>query len=500
MYNVEQVSLRKSGAHFMVEALFAEFESATRAQWLEAVRNSLRGGAPESLVTETYEGIDIHPLPHADDLAGIAHHLSPPGQHPFVRGTRAGGYRARPWPIAGKLKIRDPRQFNRALKDALANGQTAITIGDGLKLNSAADLRLALADIDLSRYTLLVHADAHAPQIYAWLCELLDDKTLAKLSGCIGYDPLGNFARSGSMPDDAFKRLAAHLRQVRDRSPQLGSIAVSTAVYHDAGANAVQELALAIATGVAYLRELHDRGFAVAQVASKLHFFLNIGESFFMEIAKFRAIRLLWAQALRAFGLPNAARDMTVHARSGARNKSRLDAHVNLLRLTTEALSAAIGGVDSIALAPFDEPLGASDDASRLSRNLQLILQEELRLVELIDPAGGAPHVEKLTDQLARAAWSRFQAIEAEGGLLVSLRTGKVQAEIEAVAQARRRDLASGDAVLVGVNRYIDSDPAPAAFDADGRPAAESASEPTLKAIRLAEPFEARRKESERGA
>lgn len=492
MYNGAQEPPRNSGVHFMVEALFAEFEPATRAQWLEAVRASLRGDALDNLVTKTCEGIDIHPLPHADDLAGIAHHLSLPGQHPFTRGARAGGYRARPWQIAGELKIREPRQFNRALKEGLATGQTAITLDDRLQLNSLADLRLALADIDLSRYALLIHADARGPQIYAWLGETLDDETLANLSGCVGYDPLGNLARSGSMPVDAFERLAAHVRQVQNQSPQLGSVSVSTALYHDAGASAVQELALALATGVAYLRQLNGRGLPLEQIAPKLSFFLNIGENFFMEVAKFRAIRLLWAQVMRAFGVPNAARDMTVHARSGARNKSRLDAHVNLLRLTTEALSAAIGGVDSIALAPFDESRGKSDNASRLSRNLQLILQEELRLVELIDPAGGAPHVEKLTDQLARAAWSRFQAIEAEGGLLASLRAGRVQAEIEAVAQARRRDLSSGDAVLIGVNRYVDSDPAPIAPDVDGRPAAESASGPTLKAIRLAEPFETR--------
>jgi len=296
------------------------------------------------------------------------------------------------------------------------------------------------------------------------------------------------------MPDEAFERLAAHMETVRDRSPHLGSIGVNSSVYHDAGANAAQELALAIATGVAYLRELHSRGFAVETVAPKLRFFLNIGENFFVEIAKFRAIRLLWAQVLRAFGLPDAAENLTVHARSGRRNKARLDAHVNLLRLTTEALAAAFGGVDSILLAPFDQPADAPDDFSRrLSRNLQLILQDELRLVELIDPAGGAWHIEKLTDQLARAAWSRFQAFEADGGLVASLRSGTIQAEISAVAAQRRRDMAVGDAVMVGVNRYIDKNAAITAIasDANAQLEAESASARPLSPIRLAEPFEA---------
>lgn len=494
------MSTGASGDPFMAEALFADFQSVTRDQWLDAVLKSLRGEAFDSLLTQTYEDIEIHPLPHADDLAECQHHHSLPGQFPYLRGATAAGYRARPWLIAAELDICEPREFNQALREALAQGQTAITMNSGLQLNDAADMRAALADIELERFPLLIQSETRAPEIHGWMRAALADEALKSLRGCVGYDPLSALARSGAMPDAAVERLAAHARQVQNVSPQLGSIAVSTAVYHDAGANAVQELALAIAAGLAYLRALSDCGSTVESTAGKLHFFLNIGENFFLEIAKFRAFRSLWAQVLRAIGLADAKQRLHVHARSGSRNKSRLDAHVNLLRLTTEALSAAMGGVDSIELAPFDQPQGKSDAFSRrLSRNLQLILQEELRLVELIDPAGGAPHVEKLTDQLARAAWSRFQAIEAAGGLVASLRSGAVQAEIEAVAARRRRDLASGDAVLVGVNRYVDSDAAltSAPLDADAQPAAESVCLRPLNAIWPADPFEARGAESE---
>lgn len=464
---------------------------------------SLGGEAFDSLLTQTYEGIEIHPLPHADDLAEICHHHSLPGQFPYVRGTKAAGYRARPWLIAAELDIGDPREFNQALREALAQGQTAITMNRGLQLNEAADMRAALADIELDRFPLLIQSETRAPEMHLWMRAALSDETLESLRGCVGYDPLSALARSGIMPDDAITRLAAHVRAVQAASPQLGSIAVCTAVYHDAGANAVQELALAIAAGLSYVRTLNDRGFSIESISTKLHFFLSIGENFFLEIAKFRAFRSLWAQVQRALGLADAERRLHVHARSGSRNKSRLDAHVNLLRLTTEALSAAIGGVDSIELAPFDQPQGKSDEFSRrLSRNLQLILQEELRLIQLIDPAGGAPHVEKLTDHLARAAWSRFQEIEAAGGLVASLRSGAIQAEIEEVAARRWRDLASGDAVLVGINRYVDSDAAltPLPYDANTQPAAEATSLPPLTAIRLAEPYETRHAEAEKGS
>ena len=482
----------------MTEALFEEFEPAAREQWLDAVLKSLGSETVDSLITKTYEGINIHPLPQADDLAGIQHHLSLPGKFTFVRGTTAGGYRARPWLITGEIDLSDPREFNRTQRDALANGATAIALPKRLRLNNVSDLRLALADIDVTRFPIFLQSAEHAPEVYNLLCQAYDAEALAKFSGCIGYDPLNVLAQTGSMPDEAFERLAAHVETAAYHSPELGSIAVSTATYHAAGANAVQELALAIATGVAYLRALNDRGLAVENVAPKLHFFLSIGENFFMEVAKFRAIKLLWAQVLRAFSL---RQNIYIHARSGTRNKSRLDAHVNLLRLTTEALSAAIGGVDSIQLAPFDQPLGASDDFSRrLSRNLQLILGEELRLVELIDPAGGAWHVEKLTDQLARAAWSRFQRIEADGGLVASLRLGALQAEIEAVAEQRRRYMASGDAVLVGVNRYVDPAAAPQRNDMADESISDSANIHPLRSRRLAEPYEARLSDSGSGS
>ena len=183
--------------------------------------------------------------------------------------------------------------------------------------------------------------------------------------------------------------------------------------------------------------------------------------------------------------------------RSGNRNKTRRDSQVNLLRLTTEALSAAIGGVDSICLLPFDALLGTVDGNSRrLSRNLQLILQEELLLTQLIDPAGGSWHVEKLTDELARAAWARFQEIEARGGMLAALRSGFVQAEIEAVADQRKRDLATGDAVLIGGNKYIDQDETLPTIEQQQVERAgivddDASSVKPLLPVRLAEAFEA---------
>lgn len=477
-------------------ALFADFDAASTDDWVAAARVSLRGRPLESLIARSYEGIDIQPLPHADSAVASSAADSLPGQFPFLRGSTANGYRAQPWLIANQIDIADPDDFNAALKIALANGQTAIMIGEGLRLDQASDIRRALADIDLKRFPLLVWSGGRAPEINRLLQEALSPGDLRRLRGCVGYDPLSVAVCSGSLPTDAFETLAAHVKSVNGASPQLGSISVDATAYHEAGANAVQELAVALAIGVAYLRELGGRGLAVELISSKIRVCLGIGENFFMEVAKFRAIKLLWAQMLRAFGLSARYQRLQLHARGGLRNKTRRDRHVNLLRLTSEALAAALGGVDSVCLPAFDAPLGASDALSRrLSRNLQLILQEEAQLTQLIDPAGGAWHVETLTDQLARKAWARFQDIEAQGGMLAALQSGKIQAEIEAVAERRRRDLAAGESILVGANAYVnEAESLPAAREPEpsvsGETGADALSIDPLTQLRLAEDFE----------
>ena len=416
-----------------------------------------------------------------------------PGQFPYLRGT---ANRAHPWLIANEIDIADPAAFNTALKIALANGQTAITISPSLRLDHAGDLRAALADIDLKRFPLLVHDDGRAPEIHGLLQSALAEDDLRQLRGCVGYDPLGAAVRSGSLPADAIDALSAHVSSANCASPQLGSIAVDTSPYHDAGANAVQELAIALATGATYLRELGERGLEAEFVAGKMQLVLGIGENFFMEMAKFRAIKSLWAQVTRAFGVPAAAQRIQLHARGGLRNKTRRDRHVNLLRLTSEALAAALGGVDSICLPAFDAPSGAGDAISRrLSRNLQLILQEEAQLTQLVDPAGGAWHIEMLTDRLARKAWARFQAIEAQGGMLAALQSGAIQREIVAVAERRRHDLATGESILVGANAYVNeaesrAAPQKPAPPLNGETVADALCIEPLTPLRLAEDFE----------
>ncbi len=481
----------------MTEALFAEFDAATYDDWVEAARASLRGQSLESLVARSYEGIDIEPLPHVDSIGERGTPDGLPGQYPYLRGTTAGGYRAQPWLIANEIDLADPREFNAALREALSSGQTAIVLHDSLQVASARDMRRALAGINLRTYPLFIRGDGRKPIIrYRFLQSALSEDIIRQLSGYAGYDPLASLARTGAMRADAFERLADFVEDAGKYALQMGSVLVDTSAYHEAGANAAQELAIALATGVDYLRAAGAGRLSAALTAGKLRFQLGIGENFFMEIAKFRAIKSLWAQALRAFGVSPQNRRLRLHARGGLRNKTRRDRHVNLLRLTSEALAAAMGGVDSISLPAFDAALGTSDAFSRrLSRNLQLILKEEMQLTRLIDPAGGAWHIETLTDRLARKAWTRFQDIEAQGGMLAALRSGAIQAEIAAIAQQRKHDLASGSKILVGANAYVnEAETLPAARKSPAPDSAAAGADVIrvnpLQPLRLAEAFE----------
>lgn len=481
-------------------ALFAEFGKVSREEWITAIERSLRGRSLDSLTKGSYEGIDYSPVATAEDLDGLSACLGLPGQYPYLRGTHAAGYRERPWLIAQELDLPDPQAFNLALHDALAMGQTAVVLDAHPRMVTVGQFQTALRGIDLGRTPLFLVGGSRALNSYQWLGAAVSEGALARIKGCIGYDPLAALARSGAVPSDMFERMAQHTTDVKHGSPLLGCIAVRGDVYHDAGASAVQELAIALSTAAAYLREMTARGLDLSEVAGKMHFFLSIGENFFMEIAKLRAIKMLWSQVARAFGADDEAQKIHLHARCASRNKSRLDPHINILRATSEAMAAGIAGVESITVPPFDAPLGDSDRFSRrIARNLQLILQEELHLTKLIDPAGGSWHIEKLTDQLARAAWKTFQDIEADGGMLAALQDGTIQAGIAAIAVRRQSDLEAGDAILVGVNAFLNPDeaspppPQQARPEADVPAGAGAMTAPPLSPLRLDEAFEARR-------
>ncbi|MBP8947728.1 MAG: hypothetical protein KBG73_02740, partial [Candidatus Promineofilum sp.] len=460
---------------------FDEFALPTADDWQTAAVDFLGGQPFEKLISPSYEGIPIRPLYRREDTADLPFAATVPGRPPFARGATAAGSLGGGWGIAQALGLGRPADFNRVLLADLQRGQTAVTLlldgptragldpdaappdttgRDGLSLTTAGDAGEALRDVHLSGISLLAHGGASAVPLLALLIARQRNSGLPsdELAGCVAADPLGVLAEEGalSLPLDAAYDQMAHLASwAAAHAPRLATAAVRTDAYHDAGANAAQELAAGLATGVATLRALIERGLDADTAARAIHWHMAIGGRFFMEVAKLRAARLLWTQVVEAFGGDEESAALHIHARTARRNKTAVDPHVNMLRATTEALAAAVGGADTLCVAPFDEPLGAPDDFSRrIARNVQIILQQEAHLSQLIDPAGGSYAVETLTDELARAAWALFQEIERQGGMAAALESGFVHSSIAAVAAKRDAALAKRRDVLVGVNQF----------------------------------------------
>lgn len=460
----------------------AEALAGNLAQWRAAVEAELKGVPFEKkLVTRTPEGVALQPLYTRADLAGVAHVQAAPGQAPFVRGASPVGYKAQTWQCAQEIAASDAADFNKAILADLMVGQDSVVIVPdaasragidpdadgakvgvgGLSLADSRDFATALASVELASIPVHLRAGADALPLAALYIAAAQQRgvDLKKLSGSLTADPLGEWAESGSLPTSlagAFDALAGWTKWAAANTPNLRTVGVSAQVYGEGGANAVQELALALAAGVEYVRELSKRGLQADAIAAATRFSFVIGPQFFTEVAKFRAFRLLWTRALVAFGAKaEAAAKSAVHARTSNVNKTLFDAHVNMLRVTTEALSAVVGGVDSLHIAPFDEVSGKTDDFSRrIARNVHTLLAEEFHFNETADPAGGSWYIEKLTDELARKAWALFQDIEKQGGLAAALRAGTVQKLVAAAGADKEDAVAKRRSGLIGTNLF----------------------------------------------
>lgn len=465
------------------------FPTPSLEQWhAECVR--LLKGVPfeKQMLTSTYEGITLRPLYTRADLEGLAHADSLPGEAPYVRGARALGYRERPWEVAQELPYPTVEEFNAALRHDLERGQTAAVLvvdragqagldpdqarpdqvgGAGTSIASLGELAQALDGVDLARVPVHIESGSAALTYAALLVALANKQSVpaAALQGSVGLDPLAGLAEFGWLPlrlEKAYDELAILTGWAAAQAPALRTVAARGHVYHDGGASAVEELGITLAVAVHHLRELERRGLAVEMVAPRIRFGFSVGTHFFMEIARLRAARLLWARIVAAAGGSAAAQRMTIAARTSRYTKTVLDPHVNLLRTTTEAMAAIFGQVDSLHVSPFDEPLGLPDALSRrLARNTQLILRDESHLDLVVDPAGGSWYLETLTAEVAAAAWRVFQDLEAAGGALAALTSGKIQALVATTADARRRNLAQRKDVLVGTNQYPDAQEKP---------------------------------------
>ena len=461
---------------------FNEFPPTPYEEWRKVVDKFLKGAPFEKrLITKTYENIDLQPMYRQEDIEGLPHLDSLPGFAPYLRGATPLGYVASSWDVAQELPYATPAAFNAALRADMARGQNAVNLvldrptlagidadqaeaddvgKGGLSISSVADLAQALDGVDLENTPLFIQASTSALTFTALLAALVQKqgKSLAKVRGAIGMDPLGQLARDGRLPrdlDGIYDVMAQLAAWAKANAPHLQTMTVQGSPYHNGGASTTQELAFALATAVDYVRAMQARGSSIDDIAPRIRFSLSIGSNFFMEIARLRAARLLWAKIVQAFGGNEASQKMSLHARTSAWNQTVYDPHVNLLRATTEAFSGAVGGCDSLHISPFDELLRVPDEFSRrVARNTHTVLREESHITRTVDPAGGSWYVENLTDSVGRKTWAIFQEVEKQGGMAKALEAGWPQSQIADTAAKRAANIAKRKDIFVGTNMY----------------------------------------------
>lgn len=470
------------GAKIPALRLQGDFPPPTYADWRKIVDAELKGVPFEKkLVTRTYEGIALQPIYRREDVAHLPHATSMPGFAPFVRGTKASGYLTHTWDVSQEIFDSSPAEFNTTARACVGRGLAGLNIvldkatrngqdpdvavegevgAGGLSIAMVSDLSKAFDGIDLAKTSLFVRSGASGLPFAALLAAFCGDRRLptAALRGCIEMDPLGVLAHEGKLPQSlkaAYCEMAELVRWSARNAPHVQTICVHSRAWHDAGGNAVQELAFALSAAVEYLREMNARGLEVDVVAPRLRFAMTVGSNFFMEIAKLRAARMLWASAVASLGGTAESQKLTIHVRTATWNKTALDPYVNLLRGTVEAFAGAMGGCNSMQVGAFDEVIRTPDEVSqRIARNTQLVLQKECDLDRVIDPAGGSWYVETLTDSVARGAWALFQEVEKRGGMAKAMAAGFPQGEVAKTAAEKLKNVAMRRDVLVGTNQY----------------------------------------------
>jgi methylmalonyl-CoA mutase len=481
------------------KSLFAEFPASTPADWRKAAEEFLAGAPFEKkLITRTPEGIDLQPIYTQEDTARLAEMW--PGLPPYVRGSDALGSRVDGWHICQEPGDSDPTAFNTALLHDLQRGQNAVSVPSRL----AGKLETVLRGVDLTAVPVFIRAGAAASPVVNTLVDLAKRRGHAAtaLKGAVLADPLGELVSVGTLLvglDHVYDDMARVVRDLKTNKLELRTIGVNAGAWAEGGANAVQELAFGLATGVEYLRVLNQRGLSADETAPRFLFTFALGSNLFMEIAKLRAARLLWARAVGAAGGEADAQRLVCHGRTTRWNKTVLDPHVNLLRTTTEAFAGIVGGCAGLQVGTFDECIRTPDDFSRrLARNIQIILAEECQLGRVVDPAGGSWYVETLTHQLAEKAWALFQDVERHGGHAAALGEGYPQTLVEKTAAERLAATAARRDGIIGTNLYPNlKEKPPTLATASVSPAAGAPGIKRLVPRRRAEAFEALRNRTE---
>ena len=436
------------------EKLFDQFPPAPTETWKDKVVADLKGADfDKKLVWRTNEGFNVQPMYRAEDIENLKTTDSLPGEYPFVRGTKIDNE----WYIRQDIVVENPTDANIKAIEIVGKGVTSL----GFKLNgilSTEDFTQLLSGIDIATTEINFlscpkNALANAKTLVE--CLVKEDKADV-FKGSLKFDPFVKLLKHGLDFNGDIQALAKELMETVAPVHGLRVFTVDSIMLSDAGAYIAQELGYALAWGNEWMAQLTEAGISADCAAKRIKFNMGISSNYFMEIAKFRAARMLWAQIVKQYNPEcDCSCKMNVHATTTKFNQTIFDAHVNLLRTQTETMSAALAGVDSITVTPFDAQFKTPDDFSeRIARNQQLLLKEESHLDKITDPAGGSYYVETLTTSIADVAWKLFLAIEEKGGFYAALKEGSIQSEVQETSKKRHADVARRKESLLGTNQF----------------------------------------------
>ena len=435
------------------EKLFEMFPPVSSEEWHAKVDADLKGVPFEKkLVWRTNEGFNVNPMYRREDIADLKTTNSLPGEYPFVRGTRTDNN----WLVRQEIIAGSPAEANAKALDVLGKGVTSL--GFHVSDVNAETVSTLLEGINLSEVEInLSCCHRKAEELTKVLTDYIKAHNAeSTFHGSIKFNPWKRDLKKGKKSPVNAAGTGKKLIELAAGIPGLHVLSVDSAMLTNSGAYIYQELGYALAWGAEWLTLLTDAGLTVDDIAPRIKFDMGVGTNYFMELAKFRAARMLWAQIVKQYN-PSADSvcKMTVHAETSRFNQTVYDAHVNLLRSQTEAMSAALAGVDSITVTPFDTPYKTPDEFSeRIARNQQHLLKEESHLDKVVDPAGGSYYVETLTASIAAEAWKLFLGVEAEGGFAKAVEDGKIQAAVNESNAKRHADMARRKEILLGTNQY----------------------------------------------
>ena len=438
------------------EKLFSEFTAPTAQEWLDKIQVDLKGADfNKKLVWRTNEGFNMQPFYRREDVLKLKTPDALPGEFPFVRGNKKDNNE---WYVRQDIKVTDAKAANAKALDVLNKGVDSLGFSFEGDLVSADFLEALLEGIEcecveLNFSTCQRRSLELANILTAYFEKKGYDKE--KLVGSINWDPMHRIVMRGKDVTKVLEVAPQIVEALKDY-PKFRCVAVNAGALNNAGAYIVQELGYALAWGNEYLNQLVEAGVEPTLAASKIKFNLGISGNYFMEIAKFRAARMLWAEIVKQYEPKcDCACKMCVNATTTSYNMTVFDSYVNLLRTQTETMSAALAGVHSIVVNPFDAAYETPTDFSeRIARNQQLLLKEESHFDKVVDPSAGSYFIEELTTSLADVAWKLFLKVEEEGGFLAAIKAGTVQDDINATNEKRHKDAAQRKEFILGTNQF----------------------------------------------